>query len=607
MATARFRGQQIKPRTPAIDARNVDQLFVVDGRNYSFDSRGPKTDFGDRYLSYLKFRKPTDIHGTRIAGRTFVHTPDALLEWDDAFKAWIPCYYFFQADNAPPRSLNGLRWNAAYINNRIFLGHRDYGYLYVETTTPESSRVFYEISFETVPGLPENPLGVVETNGRLCILTANLLAWSGPAAGLDFTPEAGGAGFQIIADKIGGTPVSVTSFAGGLVVWTTTGALLGEFIGGDNVFRWSVINTANVPQNSFCVARLNADDTLLLTNQGLFITKRAGIQEPYQPVFNEYLRDFLTVNPQAVGRLEYDSYRDRIYVLLRSHHVQYHRMFVLTPTLDAFGEFSEKNFGILPLTPTQFGYVGIDGIARYWLETGSRQDVTLNSYNYQFPRFLKYSALNWSQEVGGPEDRLSEWSTSGVCQHDSHANNIREGYYELDADVPAKPVLKGLNAYIDIGYIRPEMIQQAADGLIEVHEVALGSYPQAIPAMLEPGTIEFDYYAEIYEPLYATTEDLDESADDEEDLNGDGEDEEYNGLTSAYNQNPYTITLGSSDDGYNYTEHEPKLVRFNPTTTRYSCFTSGNLHRLRLAANETWERVHVRYLEFTLNYGGRLL
>lgn len=602
MGTLRFKGGEIGSYTPAFDARNVEDIFVVSGRNYSFDTKGPKTDFGDRYATPIPLRAAIDVHGTRIAGRTFVHTEDSLLEYDTTLSAWIAQFYFVE-ENADPELqpgdlFAGRRWTAAFLDRTIYFAHVTYGWIRVDTTSTDTDQIFLRMLEDDFPGLPSSPLGIIETNGRIVALTNETVSWSGPADGTDWTPALGGSGFQILSARVGGDPIALTGFSGGFIVWTTSSALLAEFIGGETVWRFSVLMTESRPQNAFCVAMLNQDESLFLTAQGLFVSKNGKVPEAYQPGFNEFLRDYLSSNPMAEGRLEFDSFRNRLYVQTRTHPFTYVRSFVLTPTISKWGEFSERNLGILPITAEWFGWVGEDRIVRRWLEAPFRETLPEPEelVNLVYPRIPKRFV-----------DGANIWSTSGVCQNTSHSNQTREGFYATDADVPRSPSIMGLGASIELGYFHPGQIDQVADGLVEVQLITLGSFPQALPLDLVPGNPEYDIFIEHYSLMYAESEDYNDSILPDEDWDDDSGDEDWDSQYSLFNLNAYDIELRSSQDGFTYKATAPERARFDTMVTTYSCMTSGTLHTLMLSANDPGNRIQVRYLEMTLAFGGRLV
>ena len=107
---------------------------------------------------------------------------------------------------------------------------------------------------------PTQPIAIAVNNGRLCVIDPIMFSWSMPSNGLDFTPALGGGGFQQISDRVGGTPMMITSYAGATLTWTTGGVLRSEFTGDAAVFRHRSLSTDVRPANSFCVVGV-ANDT----------------------------------------------------------------------------------------------------------------------------------------------------------------------------------------------------------------------------------------------------------------------------------------------------------------------------------------------------------
>src|SRR3546814_7170115 len=94
---------------------------------------------------------------------------------------------------------------------------------------------------------------ITVNQGRLVVLTDQVLAWSWQSDGRNFTPALGEAGAQVISARVAGFPIMVSNYAGGVLTWTTGGLMRSEFTGDQETYRHRDINTEYRPVNSFCV------------------------------------------------------------------------------------------------------------------------------------------------------------------------------------------------------------------------------------------------------------------------------------------------------------------------------------------------------------------
>src|SRR3546814_20580632 len=74
-------------------------------------------------------------------------------------------------------------------------------------------------------GLPSQPRAITVNQGRLVVLTDQVLAWSWQSDGRNFPPALGEAGAQVISARVAGFPIMVSNYAGGVLTWTTGGQI----------------------------------------------------------------------------------------------------------------------------------------------------------------------------------------------------------------------------------------------------------------------------------------------------------------------------------------------------------------------------------------------
>src|SRR3546814_15505499 len=99
---------------------------------------------------------------------------------------------------------------------------------------PRSTRTYTLFPYTSLfrsTGLPSQPRAITVNQGRLVVLTDQVLAWSWQSDGRNFTPALGEAGAQVISARVAGFPIMVSNYAGGVLTWTTGGLLRTEFTG----------------------------------------------------------------------------------------------------------------------------------------------------------------------------------------------------------------------------------------------------------------------------------------------------------------------------------------------------------------------------------------
>lgn len=620
------------------DARNVEETRILGGRNFLFDSFGPKSGLATKELSPFPIGLPVDVQGIRLEGRAFVFSGDAILQWRTSIPyMWEPLISF---ESVVPGHLRDP-WAGIFLGGSWYFAQRSRG-LYQATEDENTGRLRVFPRTDTqIPGLIEDIRHIDVVRNRPIIVSDSIIQW-GNVGELDtLAPSLSGPGFANIADYTKGTFVGMTSFNEGFVVYTTEGSIIVEFIGGDQTWRFRAGTSTERPLNTWCSERLSNGANVFLGTHGLMVAGAGREPTPWTPEFNEYFREYIvSLGPKnTTFRLEYDSLRERVYVLESGDSLTYWRSMVIVPTLDKWGELSERHYGILYLNPDDYGYVDTMGIARVFNESFVNQVEPDNSVgaNRHYPRLEKtlpgISSTTVSRHVAweteyplpGPEVPSASW-------------------YYPNSTIPAPLGLAGLDSWIEFGYVRPGQMTDAADSYIEIHEILLGSTPSAAPEMADfttdwkPGYFygEFeDWHSEgVYTPGNLTV-DLDlidgardlESApnydhldletldypsvvfnlDDEEDWNEDGIAEDWGGPISGLPILTYGLTLQSSLDGITFDEFTPIMARFMTEARLFSVFSTGAYHRFRVEANEPFEFYHVKLVSLTIGYGGQVI
>lgn len=592
MAEGKFQVLDMKGLTPGVDPTVSREIFALGGRNYVFDSKGVKSPFGNRAVSLVPLENADHIQGVRLritgGDRTFWFVRHGIIEWDEDLGGWRTVFVTPDTANAP------YRWTFEYLNGYLYFAHPAVGILVLNV---ESN---YCAPHEEVGiGTPEQVLAISQNNGRLGVLTTTTLSWSAPSNGLNFTPALGQAGAQVVAERIAGDPIMLTSHARGFLTWTTGGVMRSEFTGDKAVFRHRTLQTEYRPINSFCTARVDEDTVIILDERGLF-RSRGDQVSPFAPIFNEFLIGFMQERDYNVGqavRIEWDDLQRRLYLSYSDSYANpiYEKCFVYYPPLDKWGEFNESHYGILPLkigdserADDYFGFVDGSRVARYWLGTGSRQKSVADSTGPETANLYIPEIEKPAQAIVGEEGRIV--SAYGKLRgFDATLITQIEGYYTDGASVPQVPELTGLNSLVKFGLFRLTG-EQAADEVSEITSVVIRNVISGESDvltedfMLVPdGTSDEDYQAIV------------------------GEESVDLGIDPLNYINHTFELVGTKDGDTDWVRQTPELVDYDRAARYFACTVPGVWHIAEIGAESVGEVFHVKTFELTGTSQGRLL
>lgn len=562
--------------SPGIDARRSDKLFALAGRNYVLDSLGPKSAFGNRFLTPYPLGIPQHTQGCRLRLRTgdrvFKFVGDCILEWKEDTGTWR---YIYVTGNTV---IQPYRWTFGYINGIMYFCNPSIGILAYEVETDYCSPL-------VSPGVPVEPIAITINNGRLIVIDDIWYTWSAPGDGTNFVPKLGGAGQQKIAERVAGFPIMCTAYARGVMTWTTGGVMRSEFTGDVEVFRHRAINTEYRPINSFCTFQMDDNTTAILDERGLF-SSTGEAPRPLTPLFNEFLIEYLQKYDLKLGenvRLEFDDLRRWLFLSLSLSEVSpiYEKAFVLYPSLDKWGTFDEEHYGIIPALvqigsrqDDYFGFVGNDGRIRYWDFAGSREllptDGTLNAV---YPVASQKPA---HVQTGNTFVTLSSSAVVNTVPMTPYVQGAR-GFYEAVGFSPADSLLTGLDSVLQLGFIRARG-DESNDQLIEITNIFIGSSQSGDPIQT---SVDFNLI-----PPIIPTPDVEDIIDAED------------FALDNYNYVNHGLRLIATIDGLeNWQDQEPQLIVFSKGGRYFSCSLTGLWHILEVDAMEIGEAYHLKSLE----------
>lgn len=584
MSTAAWKAIDVQGLTPGLDIRRSDKLFAVGGSNFAFTSLGPRSVFGNRLLLPHPLGNPAHAQGVRVrlrsGDRTFTFEGESILEWNEADGGWDVLFV------TPDTTLSPYRWTHGYLNGKIYFCH------------PRTGIIVYDLDAGTVlkhdgPGVPQTPLAITVNNGRLVVLDDLYLSWSWQSDGMNFTPALGEAGQQLISDRVAGFPIMVSTYAQGVLTWTTGGLLRSEFTGDQEVYRHRNLNTEFRPINSFCTIQMDDNTVVILDERGLF-QSQGGPPEPLAPLFNEFLITSIRQNKLNLDqnvRIEWDDLRRFLFlsVSVTPEFPRYERAYVLYPSLDKWGTFNEIHHGILPVginanqrEGQHYGFVDSAGQVRYWGDFPSREIApTGGSLNLRYPKMEKPSAV----DEGGEFQLLNN---SVIFNSEPQSlMTAGAGFYANDSNTPAAAEVEGLGAKLQVGLIRFPELGDSFDRMTEVVNLMVANVESGPEAQLSVD------YLQVPDGV---------------------SDEDYNVVTGAEDFGEgslayvnHNLRIISTIDGRTqFQEAVPQLTQFAEGVRHYSCSVVGIWHILEVSADSPGQAFHLRAFELNATDAGKL-
>lgn len=607
MATQRLPFPEIQSWSPAVDPRAAENgnLYVLAGKNYAFDSKGLVSAFGVTAIaggsldSDLGLFQSLDLNGhVVLAGPTGISD----LRWSaitttsltPSTEYWNSLYTYTREKDS---RIGKQFWTAAYVGYNSYICHPQHGLLRLLGDSASG--------YDGIAG-PESPLAITESNGRLIVLNATTVSWSSPFDAQDFTPALGGAGFQVVAERVPGTPVMVTSYPGGFITWTTQGILLSEYVGGEAVFRHTRIESEQLMLNPSSHVVMPDGTLVFATQQGLFKTTTQSSISALNPMFNEYLREVLKTGTTNHIRLYYSLETDRLFVQLMNETAVFDRTFVFSMSIEKWGEFSTQHRGIVRFTadPKDIGYIALDGQAYRFNDSAfnSLADGTKTGIDSYVD--LGYFRIPGQLGNADIELEIQEVVISAVETYPTNMSLIEEdwggtgslvsyniGFYNQDENWNAYGV-----ADFDESWNNPGAILDWND---------TGATLDLSLAVA--GVRDFDW--NLYDtPIdWAATPEggVDTSyIEDWESLEGE---EDWSGQISTFNDVDYDMEIHSNLDGYlDPLVVYPSLALRQAKSDLWVTMTAGQNHRMRISATAPWQKYHIKQIAVTVGYQGQI-
>lgn len=614
MPSTRVAFAEIESWTPAIDGRAVENgsLFVLGGKNYFFDVKGPMSGFGSLILpGGIIDDGLHPIQSLDLGDRTILCTHDGIYDrrWSmiDEDSIEPAEQYWFKIGSLDPdveSNIGRFKWTSAYVGFGAYICHPSHG---IYQVLGDSIVKFHP------DGLIDTPLAIAEANGRLIIQGRFQTQWSNAFDPDDLAPELGGSGFQTTAELVPGTPLTIVSFEGGFVVYTSGGILLFEYVGGDIVFRPDRVQSQQTLVNPNSTCETADGENVILTRQGLYLSSASKGMSELSPKFNAFLLKYLEDRVDLTIRLDYILERDHLYVQVMDGTAVFVHTWILTLRLDKWGEFNESHRGIVKFENDRnsYGWVDYDGYAHEFIDSPyvETADGTLRGLE-------SFIELGYIRPSSGAENadvafeiqevsiaaRKTQTSDVIVVEEDwttpGSFNSYNIGFYRFDQDWNGF----GVDAY-DINF------NDSAPGedwnLMETQDD--DDWNQTVAGQRDYDWNDFGY-ADV--DWNATPPDgVDTSYIEDWGRIGDMPDaveEDWNWEQAFFNQVNYDLKIRGNFDGH--TEMKtvyPKLAMAHPERDLWTGFSYGYEHVIVLEANQPWEKFHVTALGITVHLAGQ--
>lgn len=475
---------------PAVDIRAVSKAFVVEGRNFLVGVQGPFAGFGSDFISHTPLYDAPFVETFDVEGEVFIFTRFGVFQYDPLEITYSSLFTFDASAQIWP-------WSHAIVGGKHYFAHIAVG---VISYDPDSS-AWGNLSDSV--WMPESACAVTQSNGRLVILGADRYIWSALDDGTDLEPSlATGAGFQLTA-LIGGTSYRVHEVQDGIIVGTSAGFMKGTFIGGQAVFRHTILRREYVMINPFCSAIIDNARVIILDQKGLFVTS-GGQFTDLDPLFNEFLATDLIerFNParEAAFRLHY-SQEEQLFFMSVSEVENTHKYnyaYCMRLTVKKWGIFNEVHYGFGrfatrfgPARGTIFGYlcdqgeaanvdlgddVGFATALNNASHTERRPNQVGNLLYFYQPLVQIPTSVQTDTDGNAVYIVSSSMKMTSIDESELIDQSLPAGWY-IDAEtVPVQFAqnLEGLNSYVRIGLFKFQE-RKYPDEVGIVTEVAIGA------------------------------------------------------------------------------------------------------------------------------------
>jgi hypothetical protein len=366
---------------PALDRRQPQVPYVVDGRDYLMDAMGPYAAFGATLVGTSEtLTAPMNACSFEVgANNVFYFDSSKVKKFDITINAFVDLFDF----SSKWVFIEDWPWSAALVGNRWYFANKNLSDNLIIYNPIDGSFKF----FTNAVDLPSGITSVTQAAGRLITLGAVRYTWSAIDDGTDYSPGQN-AGFQGLSIIGGGDPLAVHELSGDFLVYTTNGVVYAAALQNTLVWRHTAFNRDIRVNNAFSIVNIESEEHVILGESGFMNVTPGKLFALYQDLFTEYFIRELYPAYGRETRLAYDRVFDMIYVSQKQVTMDqafYDISFALNRRLNKWGSFNRAHCAILPIyypyksvLALRWGYVNSAGRT---LIFNDRFDLSIQDWN----------------------------------------------------------------------------------------------------------------------------------------------------------------------------------------------------------------------------------
>jgi len=621
---------------PAVDRRQPVDKFVLNGKNFSVDVEGPKSDFGSDLITYEIVKNAEHAYTFRVQNEIFMFTNDAVLTYDVVAKVFIPINVYTVNTQTFP-------WTHAIVGGVHYFLKRG-GVIHAFNP---ATKLWTTVTANVIT----DPHYLTASAGRLIVMGINDVQNSAIDDGVDLATDIEKkVGIQSLAIVGGGTPLALLHTSDGFIAYTNTGAMIAEIVDAATAFRvFPLADTHddNLPISRFTITEFSNDAHVLLSRTGLYLSDGKRLQQ-FQPLMSEFIVDKILPNfdLEIIGtlRLTYQENIRRFFVSIAETEqaFMYTKAFMLYVPRDEWGVMDKQHiqFGELtlqdgPFKGFNFGYFCFTGCLHTFTNlsrveahpdgsTGAKLPGNMHLFHTDYfipsrivdtiafyPTVIQMETFDESvfiagsglYEFGDVETYISP-ATPILTEQASEA--LTPVLYKNDLNMQAAlacpiwalrtPIFGSVDSFIDVGLFAQKTELDNVDEMTLVTDVNIG--------MLESpsGQIFEDWLT--FEPELMV------------DWLDDASDEDWG--AGVFSGTVYISTIIGSLDGENTFQDQLEIMEeredivdadlFETTgkVKYFTCYNNGFYHIVRIEALNVDESFHLKTLDLLLKQAGQI-
>lgn len=372
----------------AIDRKTVDKQVIVDGKNFLIDLDGARSAFAHNQMD-----DHTDFdllpESFTVGLETYQILKNPITNTMGIFQLnWAERQWELILDKAVTSKYITYKSSFALVGGMQYFAGRGWGVFQRNPVT--------NVWLDVTGNFPTNTFYITESSGRAIALADGIVAWSVIDDALNFTPSTTtGAGFQSLS--LIGFPENDFDYRGlekvadGFLTFTKQGIMKSTSI--DNViqFRHRVVETEIEALNSWGFARLNTNEIIFLTTQGLYRTQVGDTFEVWQPFLSEHLKlnelPNLLQNINGQIQIHYSKEKNWLFISITQNQAigVFERAYVSYLPRGEWGSFNTLHRGFIDIDITgdgsgfnqdQLSYMAVDSEVSLFMDNVNHLEIS---------------------------------------------------------------------------------------------------------------------------------------------------------------------------------------------------------------------------------------